>query len=52
MDDEDDIVEVRVLDEFDDLEAELDHNSDEIKLTLQIFGKKQVKLQLRQFMMV
>ena len=30
MDDEDDIVEVRVLDEFDDLEAELDHNSDEI----------------------
>ena len=30
MDDEDDIVEVRALDEFDDLEAELDHNSDEI----------------------
>ena len=32
MDDEDDIVEVRLVDEFDDLEAELDHDPDEIRM--------------------
>lgn len=32
MDEEEDIVEVRVVDEFDDLEAELDHDPDEIRM--------------------
>lgn len=32
MDEQEDIVEVRVVDEFDDLEAELDHDPDEIRM--------------------
>ena len=32
MDDEDEIIEVRVVDEFDDLEAELDNDSNEIRV--------------------